>query len=248
MLRTRASHAHAAHPLARWVVVTLCGVTAFSAGTAGAASPPVCYNRAEYAAEQTIRLHTEIMVIGLTCQSVMPEQNPFSQYQKFTVKNESIISAATKVLEGHFRRTSTGNPSRRFDTFRTEMANEISRRAAIIGTGMYCQEFVERAKNALALSADDIKVLTADEKSAGLLHLGSRPLCDVKVASMPDGPAVAAVEPARAKSNAPAKTASAKPAAAKPAPAKTKPAATKPAQKAASADAASKPLTTAQKP
>ena len=31
---------------------------------------PACYSAAEYDAEQAVRLHTELMVIGLTCNAI----------------------------------------------------------------------------------------------------------------------------------------------------------------------------------
>lgn len=238
MVRLRISHAHT-RTLSRAVAAFTAVLVAGSAVSAAAAEKTVCYSRAEHAAEQLIRLHTELMVIGLSCQSIAPAENPFGKYQQFTVKNDSLLSNATKVLEGHFRKVASGNPSRRFDTFRTELANEISRRASIIGTSMYCQEFVGHSKNAIGLSPDDIRTLTGDEKKAGLLYLASQPLCDVKVASLPDSALKAPVEPARGKKPADAK-APAKPATSKPAakPATAKPADSKPA---------AKPVTTAQK-
>ncbi|MDQ2104031.1 hypothetical protein [Azospirillum isscasi] len=157
-----------------------------AAAKSAASKPGACYNRAEHAAEQTIRMHTEMMVVGLTCQQVNPEKKPFNLYQDFTVKNRSLISNSEASMIDHFRKKGGGNATRQFDMFRTEMANEISRRAATIGTGLYCANFVDRSKAAMDLTADDIRVLTADEKSAGLMHLSSKPLCDVQVVSNPD--------------------------------------------------------------
>lgn len=223
---------------ARAVLSTMVAVAVAGGALSAAAAPkPTCYSRAEHAAEQLIRLHTEMMVVGLTCQSVVPDQNPFGKYHEFTVKNRATLSASEAVLIDHFRKSKSGNATRNFDTYRTELANEVSRRSATIGVGVYCSELVDRVKNAVSLTAEDIKTLTSDEKNAGLMHLSSRPLCDVKVASMPDSVTTASA-PQRGK---PAKAASTKPAA-KPAKAPTKPS-TK------SADAG-KPqtVTTAQKP
>ncbi|KAA0678051.1 hypothetical protein [Roseomonas genomospecies 6] len=157
-----------------------------TAAKSTASKPGACYNRAEHAAEQTIRMHTEMMVVGLACQQVYPDKKPFNLYQDFTIKNRSLISNSEASMIDHFRKRSGGNATRQFDMFRTELANEISRRAAVIGTPLYCANFVDRSKAAMDLTADDIRVLTADEKSAGLMHLSSKPLCDVQVVSNPD--------------------------------------------------------------
>lgn len=158
---------------------------AASAKSSGAKAS-ACYSRSEHAAEQLIRMHTEMMVVGLTCQQVMPDKKPFNLYQDFTIKNRSLVSNSESALIDHFRKVSSGNPTRQFDMYRTELANEISRRAAVIGTPLYCSNFVDRSKAATELTADDLRVLTADEKSAGMMQLSSKPLCDVQVVSNPD--------------------------------------------------------------
>lgn len=218
MNRERATHACSFPLFRRSVAAAVAAVAVAGVSLPAMAAPakPACYNRAEHAAEQTLRMHTELMVTGLTCQSVMPDKTPYAKYQEFTVKNRSLISKAEAAMIDHYKRTVGGNATRSFDTFRTELANEVSRRAATIGTTTYCATFVERARNALDLTPDDIRVLTADEKNAGLMHLASKPLCDVKVVSLPDSMTVASVEPSRSK----AKPANAKPANGKPAPAK----------------------------
>lgn len=173
---------------------------------------PACYSRAEHAAEQTIRMHTEMMVVGLSCREVMPEHKPFDLYQSFTVKNRATISGSEAALMKFFNKNG-GNGTRQFDTFRTELANEISRRAATIGTANYCQTFVERSKVANDLNAAELKTLTSDPANAGIMHLASRPLCDVQLVSTPDAAIDVAQAPAQvAKAKAkPVKTAPAKP-------------------------------------
>ncbi|CAO3440616.1 hypothetical protein [Azospirillum endophyticum] len=182
-----------------------------------APATPACYNRAEHAAEQLMRMHTEMMVVGLTCRTVMPDKKPFDLYQDFSVKNRALLSSSEASLIAFYKRSGAGgNATRQFDMFRTELANEISRRAATIGIPQYCANFVDRSAAAKDLTADDLRTLTSDEKGAGLMHLASRPLCDVKVVSNPD-PVIAVA------SAAPAATPKAATAKAKPAKAPAKP-------------------------
>lgn len=183
-----------------------------------------CYSRPEHAAEQLIRLHTEMMITGLTCKEVVPEKTPFAKYQEFTVRNRQTLAKAESELMSHFRRTGKGNATGKFDNYRTEVANEVSRRASIIGIDSYCQTFVPRIENAIALSVEEVRTLTADEKGAGVMHLSQQPLCDVKVVSTPDLPPtlVAAAEAPAAK---PAKSTKPAKATKPPAPAKPKTAA-----------------------
>lgn len=183
-----------------------------------ATKPGACYSRSEHAAEQLMRMHTEMMVIGLTCRTVVPEKKPFDLYQDFSVKNRALLSNSEATLIGFYKKT--GGGVRQFDTYRTELANEISRRAATIGIAQYCQSFVDRSKAAKDLDADDLRILTSDEKNAGLMHLASKPLCDVQVVSGPDAPITVAQAPT---SRAPAKAAKAKAPAKSPAKAPAKP-------------------------
>lgn len=181
---------------------------AAKARSASGPATPACYNRSEHAAEQLMRLHTEMMVVGLTCRTVVPDKKPFDLYQDFSIKNRALLSSSEASLIAFYKRSGGGNATRQFDMFRTELANEVSRRAATIGIPQYCANFVDRSAAAKDLTADDLRTLTSDEKSAGLMHLASRPLCDVKVVSGPDtNYAVASAAPAPAK----AATAKAKP-------------------------------------
>lgn len=195
-----------------------------SSSAAGKAQ--ACYNRAEHAAEQTIRMHTEMMVVGLTCQQVYPDKKPFNVYQDFTVKNRSLLSNSEAAMIDHFRKRGGGNPTRQFDMFRTEMANEVSRRAAVIGTTNYCYNFVDRTKAATELTPEDIRTLTADEKNAGVMHLSTKPLCDVQVVSTPDA-AVDVAQAPSSRSSKPAAKATAKAPAKPKDPAKAQPASAK---------------------
>jgi hypothetical protein len=204
-------------PLRHAVAAAMAALLATGPALAAApAAKAVCYSRNEYAAEQAIRLHTELMVIGLTCQQSLADKNPFGKYQEFTVKNRSFISSNEGVMIEHFRRSGIGNPTRRFDMFRTELANEISRRAAIITSGIYCAAYGEMARSAIGLPQDEIRKLTGNGNEAQFFQLSSRPLCDVKVVSVPDGVALpASVEvgkakvPAKAPAKAPARQAEA---------------------------------------
>jgi hypothetical protein len=194
---------------------------AMAAGAKPAVSKPQsCYTRSEHAAEQLIRMHTEMMIVGLTCKNVVPEKNPFGVYQDFSVKNRALLSSSETTMIGHYKKTSGSSATKNFDTFRTELANEISRRAATIGIPQYCETFVDRSQAAKDLTPDDLRVLTSDEKNAGLMLLASKPLCDVKVVSVPD---TSPFQVAQARTSTAAKSV-------KPAKAKAKPAAKAPAK------------------
>lgn len=172
---------------------------------------PACYSRAEHAAEQMLRLHTEIMTVGLYCKELKASDDPYGMYQKFTTAHRSDIADAEKVLTDFYARGHGGKAM--FDLFRTELANEASRRSAVINVGIYCFEYIDRVRDALGLNADQVKMITTDETRGGFMALSSHPLCETKVVSLPDPPEP--IQPA-AKAPPPKKAAPAKKAPAKP--------------------------------
>jgi hypothetical protein len=178
------------------------------------AKPP-CYTPEEFEAEQGIRLHTELMVVGLTCQEMGPKDQPslFAQYKMFTLKNQKQIQVWEKDLIGYYKRTVKGNPNRAFDTFRTRLANETSQRAIALTTPVFCADHVPVVAKAMST---DIQVIRASlgPDSPGV-HVAQEPRCDKPMQGALVADASAA--PVARATASPAKAASAKkPATAKP--------------------------------
>ncbi len=150
-----------------------------------------CYSPAEYDAEQAVRLHTELMVIGLTCNAIEADRKLFSKYQQFTTKNRTSLMNWEKVLIGHFRETDKSNPTRKFDDFRTVVANEIAQRSALLTPPVFCQTHSDIVDQALSLSDSDLKRYLSESKSD---EIGVAPPCGVTVAELLDSdlPATAA--------------------------------------------------------
>jgi hypothetical protein len=163
------------------IAVTAACVLATSASAAWA--KPACYSAAEYDAEQAVRLHTELMVIGLTCNAIEADRKLFSKYQQFTTKNRTSLMNWEKVLIGHFRETDKSNPTRRFDDFRTVVANEIAQRSALLTPPVFCQTHSDIVDQALALSESDLKRFLSESKSN---EIGVAPPCGVTMAELLD--------------------------------------------------------------
>jgi hypothetical protein len=142
-----------------------------------------CYSAAEYDAEQAVRLHTELMVIGLTCNSIEADRKLFAKYQQFTSKNRTSLMNWEKVLIGHFSQTGKSNPTRQFDDFRTVVANEIAQRSALLTPPVFCQTHSDIVDQALSLSDSDLKRYLSEGKSG---EIGIAPPCGVTVAELLD--------------------------------------------------------------
>lgn len=107
-----------------------------------------CYTPEQYRAEQAVRFHTNLMIMGLYCKAVM-KQDTYATYQEFTRRNQNIIKTAENRLIDYFSKRS-GNKAaeRRLHTMRTDMANEMSLQAGQ-QLVQFCRQYspyYERAK------------------------------------------------------------------------------------------------------
>ncbi len=142
-----------------------------------------CYSAAEYDAEQAVRLHTELMVIGLTCNSIEADRKLFAKYQQFTTKNRTSLLNWEKILIGHFGQTGKSNPTRQFDDFRTVVANEVAQRSALLTPPVFCQTHSDIVDRALSMSDSDLKRYLSESKND---QIGVAPPCGVTVAELLD--------------------------------------------------------------
>ena len=169
------------------------------------------------------------MVIGLTCNAIEADRKLFAKYQQFTTKNRNSLMNWEKVLIGHFREIDKSNPTRKFDDFRTVVANEIAQRSALLTPPVFCQTHSDLVDQALSLSESDLKRYLSNEKAG---EIGIAPPCGVTVAELLDSDLPSTATKASAKPSIQGKSDDSK--ASKPKPAKdavaAKPASGKPAK------------------
>lgn len=185
--------------LAAGLAAAAIAVGAFAWGTgpaAAATSSPACYSQEEFNAEQAVRFHTQMMVVGLTCRNAVPNQDLFIKYKEFTNRHREALMRWEKVLIDHQRKMGA-NPTRGYDTFRTELANQLSRRSATMTSGTYCQFLAQGALAAEQLNDADLAALVNDDV---VMRLASRPPCQPRSAWNPaaEGPVVLAASAAAA--------------------------------------------------
>ncbi|MQP67815.1 hypothetical protein GE253_21055 [Niveispirillum sp. SYP-B3756] len=157
-------------------LVAMTALFAMFAAPVQAKSP--CYTPDEFEAEQGIRLHTELMVVGLTCQEMSVKGQPslFAQYKMFTLKNQKQIQTWENNLIAYYKRTVKGNANRAFDTFRTRLANETSQRAIALTNPVFCADHVAAVAKAMTT---DIGVIRASLRpDAPGFRLVQEPRCD----------------------------------------------------------------------
>ena len=132
-------------------VFTLCFLLAsFSNASA-------CYTEKEVEAEQGVRIHSELMVIGLTCLKMPGGVEIYSKYKQFSTKNSKLISGYERDLISYYKNRGVKNPEKKLHNLRTSLANGISHKAVSMSVLSFCQDFSSRIDDALAMDEDALR-------------------------------------------------------------------------------------------
>lgn len=132
-----------------------------------------CYTQAEAEAEQGIRIHSELMVIGLNCQHMTPRgwKNIYAQYRDITNRNATLIAGYERTLINYYQQAGARNPERSLHDLRTEMANKVSKDAARMRPDVFCANFAERIPKVANMTSADFRHWAASA------HNASIPMC-----------------------------------------------------------------------
>lgn len=131
----------------------------FLAASPALAKEKGCYSLSEAEAEQGIRIHSELMIIGLNCQHLTPadQKNYYEQYNDFTLKNEALLVRYEDILIGHFKNRGDKNPERSLHDMRTLFANKVAGDAAKMRPDIFCHRYSPRLVQADGMSSDDVR-------------------------------------------------------------------------------------------
>lgn len=106
-----------------------------------------CYSQEETTAEQALRVHSELLVIAVSCADAFRRPDLFNDYVRFTNRNARDLAGYEKTIS-----TKIAN-QKRFDEWRTLMANSVAARAAMMDTREYCRRHVGTFSKALSLKS-----------------------------------------------------------------------------------------------
>ena len=136
-----------------------------------------CYSPAEAEAEQGIRIHSELMVIGLNCTHMGAKAgiNLYGQYRQFTADHGDLFAAYEKILLKHFRESGSANPEADMNALRTRYANKISKDSAGMRPDIFCSKYAPRVLKASEMSRQDIRQWAATIYPS---HPVSQPMCN----------------------------------------------------------------------
>lgn len=142
----------------------------------GKARADTCYTVVEAEAEQAIRIHSELMVIGLNCQHMTPQgwKNFYTQYKEFTNKHSNLFEKYEKTLVSYFRDKGRSDPERELHGLRTNLANKVSNDAAQMRPDIFCATYAPRLPQAAAMSEDQVVEWASTFHGT---HPVSQPIC-----------------------------------------------------------------------
>lgn len=133
-----------------------------------------CYSQQEAEAEQGIRIHSELMVIGLNCNHMAKAKNLYGQYRSFTSKYADLFATYERILMQHMARNGDKNPEASLNTLRTEFANKISNDAAKMRPDIFCRSYSPRVEKATKLNYEGVRRWAATIFPS---HPVSKPVC-----------------------------------------------------------------------
>lgn len=154
-------------------------------GFAAPAFAAVCYTANEAEAEQGIRIHSELMVIGLNCQHMTPkgQKNFYHQYKEFTAAHGKLFAAYETMLINYYSRAGAKNPEGSLNQLRTQFANKISGDAAKMRPDLFCSYYAPRIPKAAAMTDAQVRQWASTFFQS---HPVSAPICaGVKVNMRP---------------------------------------------------------------
>lgn len=138
------------------------------------AKSPQCYSEAELEAEMLIRLHSELMVVTLSCRTSSTGQPLPPSYQQFTQHHLDQIKGSEKALIAWYRKSGTKDPQSKFDRMRTELANAYSQQIADMSPVAFCAKYRDYAA---VSSVWNVKEMNAEVHNLVRTHVGHAPLC-----------------------------------------------------------------------
>ncbi len=136
--------------------VSLFLITLFASQSAFAGQ---CYKPREAEAEQGIRIHSELMVIGLNC-AHMPTKdgkNLYVEHKKFTQRHSDLFGQYEKIMKGYLGRNGSGNSEKALHTLRTDFANKVSEDAANMRPDIFCKTYSSRIEQVTKMNRETLR-------------------------------------------------------------------------------------------
>lgn len=159
------------------LLAALISATVFLISASAHAS--TCYSASEAEAEQGIRIHSELMNIGLYCDHMGKRagMSLYGDYRQFTADHGTLFANYESILMAYFKRNGDAKPEASLNTLRTNFANSISKEAAGMRPDVFCSRYAPRIEKAKGMSDMDVRKWAATFTAS---HPVSKPICASK--------------------------------------------------------------------
>lgn len=135
-----------------------------------------CYSPQEAEAEQAIRIHSELMVIGLNCQHMTPKgwKNFYTQYREITNNNKDLFANSERTLISYNAKNGS-NAERKLHDMRTAFANQTSTDAARMRPDVFCAKYAPRIPKVAQMSREELRQWVSSSATTQKL---THPVCN----------------------------------------------------------------------
>lgn len=142
-----------------------------------------CYRAQEAEAEQGIRIHSELMVIGLGCQHLATAKgkNLYAAYREFTGKHADLFGTYEGILMKYYQNNgmSRAQAEAKLNTLRTDFGNKIASDQASMRPDIFCQRYAPRITKVIDFERMDLRRWAATIYDS---HPVSQPICEGQLA------------------------------------------------------------------
>lgn len=128
-----------------------------------------CYSPEELHAEHLLRLHSELMVITVTCRQSSIGEDLVPKYTGFTKSNISTLHNAEQTMIHYYKVNYGGDGVERLDKLRTKLGNEYGQKIADKSAPVFCSESRDKVVNFYMARPEQVDTevarMEAEEKS-----------------------------------------------------------------------------------
>ena len=122
-----------------------------------AVAGPSCYKPEQTQAEHWLRLHSELMVITVTCRQASDGQPLPAAYGAFTQKNLPALRQAEQTMISYYKATAKGDAVSKLDRLRTQLGNEFGQKVADMSAPEFCAAYRDKVVQFTDSSTSDVK-------------------------------------------------------------------------------------------
>lgn len=156
----------------------LAAAEAATATTTGKNKSGACYSPLEVQAEELLRLHSELMVITVTCHQGSSGENLVPAYTSFTRDNIEDLHKAEGIMKAYYKSRHSGDGIAQLDALRTRLGNEYGQMIADMSAPTYCDLYRDKvvalSRNIPGQIENEVQRMTAEVRTLAPPCKGSR--------------------------------------------------------------------------